>query len=186
MLINTLDDNVANHATELQRLTEQLQLTQQAKNDLISKINHDLRSSLNAVLGFSELLVNANNIPNEHHDSLYRIYNSGTHLLNILNELIAEDRQHEPVANLPHEKTVALTLQHFQVMPTEWLSPLLNTLLEADKNQLLQLIQEIPSSETFLIQQLTELANQFQFEYLIDLIEPLVIAPDKDYFIHHD
>jgi signal transduction histidine kinase len=185
-MIATLDDNVANHATELQRLTEQLQLTQQAKSDLISKINHDLRSSLNAVLGFSELLINAKNIPDEYHDSLHIIYSSGQHLLALLNGFVTEGKQHEPVVNLPNEKTVELTLQHFQVMPTEWLSQLLNTLLEADKNQLLQLIQEIPPTEIFLIQQLTELVNKFQFEYLFNLIEPLIIPPDNNYFTHHD
>jgi signal transduction histidine kinase/CheY-like chemotaxis protein len=67
-----------------------------------------------------------------------------------------------------------LTMQHFQVMPGEWLLKLSEAALEADGQQMLTLIQEIPETETILIKNLTKMTKQFQFEQIIDLIEPLI------------
>lgn len=47
--------------------------------------------------------------------------------------------------------------------------------LEANTEKVIEVIQEIPETELFLIKSLTKLARQFQFEQILDLIEPLMV-----------
>lgn len=67
-----------------------------------------------------------------------------------------------------------LTTEQFQIMPPEWLLKLYQAVLEADEQQIMKLILEIPATETSFTKSLTQLVRQFQFEQIIDLIEPLV------------
>ncbi|MGL5131623.1 MAG: response regulator, partial [Planktothrix sp.] len=67
-----------------------------------------------------------------------------------------------------------LTTEQFQIMPQEWVLRLYQAVLEADDQQIMRLISEIPETEVALAKSLTKLVRQFQFEQIIDLIEPLV------------
>ncbi|WP_216670854.1 hypothetical protein [Microcoleus asticus] len=48
-------------------------------------------------------------------------------------------------------------------------------MLEANTQNVMKVMQEIPENELFLIKSLTKLARQFQFEQILDLIEPLMV-----------
>ena len=67
-----------------------------------------------------------------------------------------------------------LTSQELTCMSGAWITQLYEAALEANTNLVLQLIGEIPKTETRLIQSLTKMARQFQFEQLVDLAEPLI------------
>jgi signal transduction histidine kinase/CheY-like chemotaxis protein len=67
-----------------------------------------------------------------------------------------------------------LTSEIFKIMPQSWMIKLSEAALEADSDRVMRLIQEIPESETFLIQSLTKLLRQFQFEKILDLIAPFL------------
>ena len=81
---------------------------------------------------------------------------------------------YENGANNNHAKTEkTLTTADFQVMPQAWLLNLSEAALEADSEQVLALIQAIPESQAFLSTQLIKMLKKFQFEKILDLIEPL-------------
>jgi signal transduction histidine kinase/CheY-like chemotaxis protein len=67
-----------------------------------------------------------------------------------------------------------LTSQHLSSMSKEWIISLHQATLEADTILVMQLIAEIPQTKTHLIQSLTQLVRKFQFEQIINLVEPLV------------
>ncbi|MBL1209721.1 ATP-binding protein [Geminocystis sp. GBBB08] len=69
-----------------------------------------------------------------------------------------------------HESPL-LTPEKFQIMPKEWLIKLSEAVMEADTEQVMNLIAEIPKTEGIFAQQLTKLVRQFQFEQILDLIE---------------
>ncbi len=78
--------------------------------------------------------------------------------------------------NLPTGLTKGeLKAQDLTCMSRSWLNDFYNAALEADTNQVMQLITTIPSTETVLTQSLSKLVRQFKFEKLIELIEPLII-----------
>ncbi|SKB12078.1 Multi-sensor hybrid histidine kinase [Planktothrix sp. PCC 11201] len=66
-----------------------------------------------------------------------------------------------------------LTTEQLQVMPQEWVLRLYQAVLEADDQQIRRLISEIPETEASFAKSLTKMVRQFQFEQIIDLIEPL-------------
>ena len=67
-----------------------------------------------------------------------------------------------------------LTSQQLTCMSGEWITQLYEAALEANTNLVLQVVKEIPETETILIQSLTKMARKFQFEQLLDLAEPLI------------
>lgn len=72
-----------------------------------------------------------------------------------------------------------LTSKNLQTMPKQWLTKLYKSSLEANKDLVLELIAEIPNTETFLERSLSQIVHDFQFEKLIDLLEPLVKEPQE-------
>jgi signal transduction histidine kinase/DNA-binding NarL/FixJ family response regulator len=86
---------------------------------------------------------------------------------------IYEDMQpHEHQINSSAQ--ILLTSDNLKVMPDHWIMQLYRSSLEADQNIVINLIGEIPEQEAFLLRSLTKLMRNFQFEKLIDLIEPLI------------
>ncbi|MBE9227795.1 response regulator [Phormidium sp. LEGE 05292] len=74
----------------------------------------------------------------------------------------------------------ALTSQQLTCMSQEWIIRLYQATLEANSKLILQLIAKIPPQESYLIQSLTQLVHEFQFEQLLDLTEPF-ITDDEPY-----
>lgn len=76
--------------------------------------------------------------------------------------------------NLNEQAESVLTSQHFTCMSQKWITQLYEAALEANTKLALPLLAEIPQTETCLIQSLTKLVRQFQFEQILDLAEPLI------------
>jgi signal transduction histidine kinase/FixJ family two-component response regulator len=72
-----------------------------------------------------------------------------------------------------------LTLPQLTCMPQAWISQLYEAALEANTNLVLQLVGQIPQTETHLIKSLKKLARQFEFEQIVDLLEPLISNESK-------
>jgi CheY-like chemotaxis protein len=72
-----------------------------------------------------------------------------------------------------------LTSEDFTCMTKKWMSQLYEAALEANTNLVLQLVGQIPQTETHLIKSLKKLARQFEFEQIVDLIEPLISNESK-------
>jgi PAS domain S-box-containing protein len=60
-----------------------------AKSDFLSSMSHELRSPLNAILGFAQLMDSATPPPNPYQkESIDQILKSGWHLLKLINEIL--------------------------------------------------------------------------------------------------
>ena len=60
-----------------------------AKSDFLSSMSHELRSPLNAILGFAQLMESASPAPTESQaESIDQILQSGWHLLKLINEIL--------------------------------------------------------------------------------------------------
>jgi PAS domain S-box-containing protein len=58
-----------------------------AKSDFLSRMSHDLRTPLNAVIGFAQLL-EMDALPDQQRESVTQILNGGRHLLDLINEVL--------------------------------------------------------------------------------------------------
>ncbi|MCK5445714.1 MAG: PAS domain S-box protein, partial [Rhodospirillaceae bacterium] len=63
----------------------------QAKSDFLANMSHELRTPLNAIMGFSEALLSKAFGPfanDKHEEYVTYVHNSGSHLLNIINDIL--------------------------------------------------------------------------------------------------
>ena len=69
----------------------------------------------------------------------------------------------------------SLTSQHFSCMPQEWITELYANAVRANINAVMKLIEQIPETEKYLIESLSNIVREFEFEKLIELTKPLII-----------
>jgi signal transduction histidine kinase len=158
--------------TELHISDANAERATQEKAAFIAHLSHKLRSPLTAIMGFSQLLLYDDKLPKEHYECAEIIHNSGNHLLTIINNAVLNNENSKTEKQTPS----LLISQDFQVMPDEWLIQLSNALLQGETAQLVLLIQDIPATHAFLIEQLTKLVREFQFEHILNFIEPLMTS----------
>jgi len=88
--LDTQNEELQSQRQELMGKTRELEMASRAKSDFLSSMSHELRTPLNAVIGFSELMIDG--IPGEINDEqkqcLGDIWNSGQHLLNLINDVL--------------------------------------------------------------------------------------------------
>lgn len=83
-----LEIRVRERTAELERAKEQADAASAAKSNFIANMSHELRTPLNAILGFSQIMMRSANLPPEQQDNVQIIYNSGEHLLTLINNIL--------------------------------------------------------------------------------------------------
>ncbi|MCG8317443.1 MAG: ATP-binding protein [Pseudomonadales bacterium] len=73
---------------ELQRAKELAEAANQAKSRYLTGISHELRSPLNAIMGYAQLLEKDEEIPEARRDALGIIYRSSEHLADLIEGLL--------------------------------------------------------------------------------------------------
>lgn len=74
----------------LEKALEEANRASQAKSTFLAETSHELRTPLNAIIGFSEMLLQnyLGDLNDKQTDYIRDIYNSGTHLLDLINTLL--------------------------------------------------------------------------------------------------
>src|SRR5436190_11889480 len=70
-----------------QRIVE-LELASKHKNDLLTSISHELRIPLNAIIGFSEIMLDHDVPTDQRQMYLAQIQRGGQHLLGLVNDIL--------------------------------------------------------------------------------------------------
>ncbi len=75
---------------ELETRSRELEIASNHKSEFLASMSHELRTPLNAVIGFSEVLLDGmfGDINDRQEEYLRDIWNSGRHLLELLNEIL--------------------------------------------------------------------------------------------------
>lgn len=73
---------------EMIRAKEEAVKANQAKSEFLSTLSHELRTSLNGILGFSQLLELDHTLSDQQQEYVQGIIKGGRHLLNISNDLL--------------------------------------------------------------------------------------------------
>jgi signal transduction histidine kinase len=77
-------------AAELVRLNDQLAQASKAKSEFLANMSHELRTPMNAILGFTEMLIDGlyGEIPEPLKEPLSDIQVNGRHLLHLINDVL--------------------------------------------------------------------------------------------------
>ncbi len=88
--LNTLYEEQRAAAQTLQRLNERLESASKAKSDFLASMSHELRTPMNAILGFTELILDETygEPPPALRPALLDIQTNGRHLLRLINDVL--------------------------------------------------------------------------------------------------
>ena len=81
-------EQTASHMSELRQALERAQAAEKARSTFFSIVSHDIRTPLNAILGYSELLQYGVSSQDERNEALQSIRASGTTLLQLVNDVL--------------------------------------------------------------------------------------------------
>ncbi len=87
-----LEELVRERTVELEQAKEQAEDANRAKSVFVANMSHEFRTPLNAVLGFSQLMMTDPAIPAAQQENLKIINRSGQHLLTLINAVIDMSR----------------------------------------------------------------------------------------------
>jgi len=86
---NRLDQALQEKNVELESAKSVAEQANLAKSDFLSSMSHELRSPLNAILGFAQLMESDPRSPTpSQKESIAQILDAGWHLLNLINEIL--------------------------------------------------------------------------------------------------
>ena len=77
----------AQQKEEMTTLAEQAQAASKAKSVFLSNMSHDIRTPMNAIIGFTNIALHQDSVP-EIHNCLKKIEDSSDHLLSLLNDIL--------------------------------------------------------------------------------------------------
>lgn len=73
---------------QLQKTKTAAEVANQAKSEFLANISHELRTPLNSILGYAQILRREKNITPKQQKGLSIIYQSGEHLLTLINDVL--------------------------------------------------------------------------------------------------
>ncbi|MBQ6474393.1 MAG: hypothetical protein IJJ33_20600, partial [Victivallales bacterium] len=82
------DEQAAKHMAELEKALVRARTAEKSRSMFFSIVSHDIRTPLNAILGYSELLQQGIEDPGEREEAFKSIRASGTTLLQLVNDVL--------------------------------------------------------------------------------------------------
>jgi signal transduction histidine kinase len=106
-------ETVNRRAEELMQARDHARSADRAKSEFLANMSHELRTPLNSIIGFSELMMKETFGPHnidKYRDYSQYIFNSGRHLLSIINDILDLSKIEAGRGSLDQEEPIALAV----------------------------------------------------------------------------
>lgn len=87
-ILESQANDLAQKNYELEIAREEADNANKTKSSFLSSMSHELRTPLNAIIGFSQILQKDKTMPEQFRSSIDMMYRSGTHLLDMINDIL--------------------------------------------------------------------------------------------------
>lgn len=87
-LNETLEQRVSDRTQELEEAKQEAEEANASKSQFLNRVTHELRSPLNVILGFAQLLGRSENLNSQQQQHLNLILTNGQQLLRLINDLL--------------------------------------------------------------------------------------------------
>jgi signal transduction histidine kinase len=89
-LATTLEERVVDRTRELEQMRDQALAASRVKDEFLANMSHELRTPMNAIIGFSEVLLEPvfGELTDKQHAYVVDILESGQHLLVLINDIL--------------------------------------------------------------------------------------------------
>jgi signal transduction histidine kinase len=88
LLYRDLEAKIKERTVELRIAKEAAEHANQAKSDFLCRMSHDLRTPLNGIMGYAQILERLPDLPPKGRKGVQVIYRSGEHLLSLINDVL--------------------------------------------------------------------------------------------------
>ncbi|MDC0832817.1 hypothetical protein AY599_02805 [Leptolyngbya valderiana BDU 20041] len=85
---SVLEEKVRDRTRELEVAKQRADAANQAKSEFLANMSHELRTPLNGILGYADILQRDSQVTTKQRDGLVAIYQCGTHLLTLINDVL--------------------------------------------------------------------------------------------------
>jgi PAS domain S-box-containing protein len=181
---------------ELKKAKEAAEAAERVKNTFLANVSHHLRTPLNSVLGFSEIMAEDKNLPRQYQEYIAMIRRSGKDLLAIINQMLevskidaeslgSDPRYHHLLNLLASSAVHALSSEeerHFsetefaalradiQRLPAGLAAELARAVKNLDIREILAIIGHIRLENPAAAEALAYLANRFEYEEILRML----------------
>lgn len=133
-------ENLNKMMGEISELMDNEREVERSKNQLITNVAHDLRTPLTSIIGYMELLVNGNNIPDETRDKYLKVaYNKSLRLQKLIEDLFGFTKLNygKIAMNIAKVDIVKLMAQLLEEFYPNFMENSLDYSLESNENQIM-------------------------------------------------
>ena len=133
-------ENLNKMMGEISELMDNEREVERSKNQLITNVAHDLRTPLTSIIGYMELLVNGNNIPEETRDKYLKVaYNKSLRLQKLIEDLFGFTKLNygKIAMNIAKVDIVKLMAQLLEEFYPNFMENSLEYSLESTENQVM-------------------------------------------------
>ena len=133
-------ENLNKMMGEISELMDNESEVERSKNQLITNVAHDLRTPLTSIIGYMELLVNGNNIPEETRDKYLKVaYNKSLRLQKLIEDLFGFTKLNygKIAMNIAKVDIVKLMAQLLEEFYPNFMENSLEYSLESTENQVM-------------------------------------------------
>ncbi|PWI32992.1 hypothetical protein DI392_11800 [Vibrio albus] len=130
----------------------------ESRNEQLSRLSHDLRTPLNTVIGFSQMLMLKESDTTKR-QQLEAIHQAGEKLLSLIEQRVSPHKKTNVEPEPPKPQTI--TPEDLTVLPVSLRTQMHNAVLIGDFSQLRKLIEQIDKEHDALALTLQALAEQY-------------------------